>query len=119
MAGAMCPGDDEEEAPPDEVMTDTVPEAPADPPPIFTPVSVEVSISGLNYVPEEVTTDRGATVIWTNNDSVDHTVTADDASFDSGTISQGESFKYIFNQSGSYPYHCAIHPEMTGMVTVR
>jgi plastocyanin len=55
--------------------------------------------------------------------SFSHTVTADDGSFDSGTLSSGKSFSYTFNTAGDFPYHCTFHggpggEGMAGTVTV-
>ncbi len=57
------------------------------------------------------------------NASFPHTVTADDGSFDSGTLNGGQSFSYTFEQPGEYPYYCALHGApggvgMAGTVTV-
>ncbi|MHA2067628.1 MAG: cupredoxin domain-containing protein [Candidatus Thorarchaeota archaeon] len=60
----------------------------------------------------------GTIILWYNNDSIDHTVTARDNSFDSGRISPGETFKYTFEQSGEFEYYCKIHPSMVGKITV-
>ena len=46
-----------------------------------------------------------------------HTVTADDGSFDSGKTTDGE-FHHAFDKPGTYGYHCSVHPDMKGMVTV-
>ena len=83
-----------------------------------------VSISNMSFVPSTVTISAGSSVTWVNNDSMDHTVTSDTALFDSGTLSAagiygaGGSFTYIFNSPGTYPYHCAFHPGMTGTIVV-
>ncbi len=60
----------------------------------------------------------GTTVTWTNQDGVFHTVTADDRSSDSGTLSQGQTFSLTFGQSGTFSYSCSIHPFMQGVVVV-
>jgi plastocyanin len=59
-------------------------------------------------------------VTWTNNDSVPHTVTADDGSFDSGTLQPGQTFSHTFTSAGKVTYHCAIHGQasMNGSVQV-
>ena len=49
---------------------------------------------------------------------VHHTVTANDASFDSGYISPGGTFARTFAKVGVYPYHCTIHKFMKGEVVV-
>ena len=51
----------------------------------------------------------GTTVTWVNEDSVAHSITADDLSFDSGTINPGDSFSYTFNDLGTFSYHCKLH----------
>ena len=63
---------------------------------------------------------KGTTVIWTNNDSVPHTVTADDGSFDSGSLSTGQTFSHTFDDAGTFTYFCEIHgkPSMNGAVQV-
>jgi plastocyanin len=60
----------------------------------------------------------GESITWTNTDGFGHTVTADDASFDSGTIAGGATFSHKFATAGTFAYHCAIHKSMTGSVTV-
>ncbi len=63
----------------------------------------------------------GTVVLWFNNDSVTHTVTARDNLFDSGNLSPGEpgdTFRYTFEQSGTYEYYCKIHPSMVGEIII-
>lgn len=56
---------------------------------------------------------------WTNGQlDVQHTVTADGGSFGSGPLSTGSSFSHVFTRAGTYTYHCSIHTDMTGTVTV-
>lgn len=78
--------------------------------PSSTSEPVEVDIKDFAYVPEIITVPAGTTVVWTNRDSTPHTVTAD--SFDSGSLSQGQTFSYTFNQAGTFEYRCTIHPSM-------
>ena len=47
-----------------------------------------------------------------------HMVTADDRSFDSGVLNPGDSYMVTFDGQGTLTYHCTIHPEMRGSVTV-
>ena len=62
----------------------------------------------------------GTTVIWVNQDTVEHTVTADDGSFDSETLQPGQYFAHTFNEAGDNTYYCAIHgrQSMSGAVSV-
>lgn len=65
-----------------------------------------------------VTIYAGQTVAWTNEDSVNHTATADDNSWGTGTIKPGGSFVRRFDEPGTYTYFCSYHPEMTGTIIV-
>ena len=78
-----------------------------------------VSIVDLTFQPATIEVDAGATVTWTNDDSVPHTVTALADDFNSGVLMSGDSFSQTFTTPGSYDYFCAIHPSMTGTVVVR
>ncbi|MFC1872910.1 hypothetical protein ACFLYV_04270 [Chloroflexota bacterium] len=60
----------------------------------------------------------GVTIVWYNYDSVDHTVTARDDSFDSGRISPNETFEHTFIQPGELEYYCKIHPSMVGKIII-
>lgn len=82
-------------------------------------ITLTVRIEDLSFIKEELTVPQGATVKWINNDSVDHTVTADNGSFDSGTIAPGETFTRSFDELGEYTYTCATHPAMTGKLIVK
>lgn len=79
---------------------------------------VNVSISGLAFNPGPVTVHVGDIVRWTNNDAVGHTVTADGGAFGSALLGAGAVFTYTATAAGSFPYHCQVHPSMTGTVTV-
>ena len=77
-----------------------------------------VSIANMTFNPASITVKAGTKVTWTNNDVMTHTVTADDASFNSGDISSGGIFSFTFSTVGTFNYHCSIHPSMTATITV-
>ncbi len=77
-----------------------------------------VSIGDNFFNPADAAVERGSTITWINRGAVPHTVTADDGSFDSGILNPGEAFTVAFSGQGTVTYHCAIHPEMRGSVTV-
>lgn len=80
---------------------------------------VLVEMKDIKFSPEEITVKAGETVRWVNNDPVGHTVTDDGGTFDSGIIDgNGGSFEQTFEEPGTYPYHCSIHPIMKGTVIV-
>ena len=75
--------------------------------------------NGEGFVPPEIgVSSEGNIVSWINDDSTEHTITADDGSFDSGPISPGDTFDNTFDAPGDFGYHCSIHPFMTGVVIV-
>jgi plastocyanin len=78
-----------------------------------------VNIVNMAFSQATITVTAGTKVTWTNNDNMTHTVTADDDSFDSGNIGAGSSYSRTFSTAGTYPYHCTIHPSMTGKVVVQ
>jgi plastocyanin len=88
-----------------------------------------VTIADLAYNPAMVVVQPGDTVTWTNNDQASHSVTADDGSFDSagalcsssitfGCLRPGQSYTHTFTSSGTFSYHCRVHPSMHGTVVV-
>ena len=80
--------------------------------------SAAVSIVDFAFQPASVELATGGTVTWTNTGQAPHTVTADDGSFDSGTLSPGATFSQTFATAGTFTYHCNIHPQMTATVIV-
>src|SRR5687768_3958574 len=76
-----------------------------------------VIIANLAFDPAAVTVPTGTTVAWTNDDAVPHTVTSTDGAFDSSIFDPGGSFSFTFNEPGSFPYICQLHPQMQGTVT--
>lgn len=77
-----------------------------------------VAIQGFAFSESSLSVKSGTTVTWTNNDQTSHTVTADDASFDSGNIAPGGKYTHTFNAAGTIAYHCSIHPTMKAKVVV-
>ena len=79
-----------------------------------------VSIANFAFRPANIKVRRGATVTWTNHDTTSHTVTETDGSRGprSGILGAGKSYSFAFNMVGTFRYHCAIHPNMTGTVIV-
>jgi plastocyanin len=75
-------------------------------------------IASFAFDPTNAGVKVGATLTWTNNDNVAHTVTFDDGSDSSGNLTKGATFKRTFDKAGTFTYHCNIHPAMRGIVTV-
>ena len=83
------------------------------------PPTLVVKMEKESFVPAKVSAVAGTQVVWTNTDSVPHSVTADDNRFDSGPILPGKSFQWTAANAGTIAYHCIFHPSMTAQLTVR
>jgi plastocyanin len=78
-----------------------------------------VAIAAFSFAPQQVTVVAGQEVRWTNASALtQHTTTGGGGSWDSGPLGPGEAFGRVFDTPGAYEYFCAIHPSMTGSVTV-
>ncbi|MBI5103330.1 MAG: cupredoxin domain-containing protein [Nitrospirae bacterium] len=78
-----------------------------------------VAIEGSAFSPAMITVKAGQEVVWKNKDAAAHTVTANDGSFDSGTLNQGDEFKRTFTSPGTIKYSCDNHAWMSGTIEVR
>jgi len=90
------------------------------------PRGADVDSAPPGYLPGNVTVVLGMnnTVVWTNNDASDHTVTSTSiptgaTAFDSGLFAPGQTFMHTFTVPGTYEYHCTIHSWMSGSVIVK
>jgi plastocyanin len=86
-----------------------------------TSVSIVMGASALTttaYSPSPLRVALGNSVTWINNDNVTHTSTADGGAWHS-LIAPGRTFTRTFTTTGSFPYHCTIHPGMVGTIEVQ
>jgi plastocyanin len=79
----------------------------------------EVWMQNNDYRPSTITIGRNTTVTWRNKDGTNHTVTSDDGFFSSGNINNNGTYTFTFDSTGTYQYHCTIHPGMNGVVIVQ
>jgi plastocyanin len=75
-----------------------------------------VAMAGLAFQPETLTVRKGATVVFDNDDTAPHTVTARSGGVDSGVIDPGKRFSLVASES--FDYVCSIHPSMTAKLVV-
>jgi len=85
-----------------------------------------VSIYNMVFTPATLTISAGKKVVWINKSNTDHTSTsgidcAKDGKWNSGYLSEGQSFSYIFNAEGVYNYFCIPHclSGMKGIIVVK
>lgn len=99
---------------------------PPAPQPGTAPVIVTIAAGSVGKGPQAFGTNplvinQNQQVIWVNDDTVEHTATADDGSWDTGTIAPSATSSPIpFPSPGTFPYHCAIHgaASMSGTIEV-
>jgi plastocyanin len=101
-----CPADDPDDEPADGIAGD----------------GETVTISGFEFEPASLTVEAGASVSFVNEDSVVHTVTAGSPDEQTGefdeSLSEGDEATIVFDEAGTFPYFCQVHPTMTGEVQV-
>jgi plastocyanin len=75
-----------------------------------------VTMAGLRFQPGALTVAKGTTVVFVNDDTAPHTVTARSGGTDSGVIDPGKRFTLV--AAASFDYVCSIHPSMTAKLVV-
>lgn len=86
--------------------------------------AVDIVMRDMSFSPSYIKVKKGATVTWTNNDTVGHNVVASTPSSSGGLptshplIGKGEAFSHTFNTVGTFAYYCTPHPFMKGTVEV-
>ena len=89
------------------VATASAPEGPRD-----------VTVKDFKFTPAALTVKVGTTVTFANQDGQAHTATADDGSFDAGSIAAGADAAHTFDRAGTFAYHCSFHPFMKATISV-
>ena len=78
-----------------------------------------IEISDFAFSPETLNIKKGDSVTWSNKDDVRHTATSDEGVFDSNLLAKGQSFRYDFNEVGTFSYHCTPPPYMKAKIVVQ
>ena len=81
-------------------------------------VTKTVSITATAFTPTSRTIATTDSIKWTNNDTKSHQVVANNGSFVSPTIAPGKTYTHTFNTAGTFNYHDALHPSLTGKIIV-
>jgi plastocyanin len=81
-------------------------------------VTKTVKITATAFKPATVTIATGSAIKWSNTDTKAHQVVANSGAFASPTIGAGHAWTHTFNTAGTYRYHDALHPVLTGKVVV-
>jgi len=75
-----------------------------------------VKMAGLAFAPGTLAVARGTTVVFDNDDTAPHTVTARSGGTDSGVLDPGRQFSLAVTEG--FDYFCSIHPSMTAKIAV-
>ena len=75
-----------------------------------------VRMAGLAFAPGTLTVAKGSTVVFDNDDTAPHTVTARSGGVDSGVLDPGKQFSVTVTDG--FDYFCSIHPSMTAKIAV-
>ena len=95
----------------------------ATPPPVCedstAATTVDATVADFTWS-QPVTAKVGETITWTNSDTAGHKVGTDDGTCTMGQTIAGSGGKQSlkFNKAGTYPFHCTIHANMKGTITI-
>ncbi len=128
-ADAAVPEEVADDTMPEEIESEIIEEVPVGPLAwdVITPEGTSVPGCELDdtcFQPSYLTILVGDTVNWVNNDVAAHTVTSGSPQdgpsgvFDSSLVMGGTVFSHTFEEPGTYPYFCLVHPWMIGSVIV-
>ncbi|MFZ2545156.1 MAG: plastocyanin/azurin family copper-binding protein [Candidatus Saccharimonadales bacterium] len=95
---------------------------------------VDIDISKNSYAHKNIRIKKDTVVVWTNTDSTQHSVMQKDGDsaghkapepnevrsdkFTSALLKKGEKYNFTFNKGGIYNYHCTLHDEELGRISV-
>ena len=88
-----------------------------------------IEMDGIRFVYPDGSTNSGATVAvgdtveWVNREGVQHTATsnvepAGGASFNSGLLTNGQTFRFAPSVVGTWEYFCEVHPSLMAGATI-
>lgn len=80
--------------------------------------TVAVTMQNTAFNPATVQAKVGDVIGFTNKDSIQHTATLDDGSCTTDIVAGGGTAALSFTAAGTYPFHCKIHPNMTGKIEI-
>ena len=95
-----------------------LPPADEDPAPAVAPGTASIAIADFSFG-QPRTVPGGSVVQVSNADAEAHTLTAEDGTFDTGSVDGGTAVSFTAPTApGTYAFYCDIHPSMTGSLVV-
>ena len=80
--------------------------------------SYTITIKDFQFTPRNLVIPPGAKVIWINKDEEPHKIVETNSLFTSKPLDTDDKFTFEFKANGKYEFFCALHPRMTGTITV-
>lgn len=87
--------------------------------------ATQITIKDFSFSPSTITVKKGESITWTNKDSAPHTATSnphpihtDLPELSSGVLQKDGEYTFTFTKTGTFGYHCHIHPSMLGTIIV-
>jgi plastocyanin len=77
-----------------------------------------VWITSSGFRPPTMSIKATQKVTWTNKDSANHQIVADDGTFSSPVLAPGQSYTHAFPVAGSFGYHDGLQASVKGTVVV-
>jgi plastocyanin len=77
----------------------------------------QVLIKDFKFQPQQITINKGDSIVWTHPGTASHTVKFSDS--ESPVLKNGGSYSKMFSQAGTFNYECGVHPYMKGTVIVK
>ena len=83
-------------------------------------ININGNRGNQSYAPSPLTMRVGQVVNWHNFDSIEHTATLDGV-FNTGNIAafSAHDNAVTMSRTGTFTYHCTIHPTMVGTIVVQ
>ena len=78
----------------------------------------EIAIRNFTFDPVVLSVRPGDSIRFVNHDLAPHTATAQDGSWDTGPLEQGQSAILTVSSDWSQYYFCAFHPAMTARLII-
>jgi plastocyanin len=81
--------------------------------------TIQIKITSTAFTPKTPTINQNDTVTWTNSDTVNHQLVANDGTFASPILKRGQSYSFTFKTAGKVDYHDALKPALKGTITIK
>jgi 3',5'-cyclic AMP phosphodiesterase CpdA len=78
----------------------------------------QIVLDNFSFSPAAATVPAGSMVTWTNRDDIPHNIVSTEKAFASPVLDTDQRFSHRFDEPGTYPYFCSLHPKMTGRIVV-